>query len=104
MKFFVAFLEREACFDVVKTDAHICVFDLIQHHDEEVLTMNWDQIKGKWTEFQGATKEKWGELTDDDWKEIDGQREKLAGKLQARYGKTKEEAEREIDEMAAKFN
>jgi uncharacterized protein YjbJ (UPF0337 family) len=66
--------------------------------------MNWDQIKGKWNEFQGAAKEKWGKLTDDDWAEIDGQREKLAGKLQATYGKTKEQAEREIDEMAHRFS
>jgi uncharacterized protein YjbJ (UPF0337 family) len=69
-----------------------------------VQIMNWDQVKGKWTEFQGAAKEKWGALTDDDWAEIDGQREKLAGKLQAKYGKTKEQAEREIDEMAHRFN
>ncbi|MER8594030.1 CsbD family protein, partial [Mesorhizobium sp. M1182] len=28
--------------------------------------MNWDQIKGKWTQFKGKAKEQWGDLTDDD--------------------------------------
>jgi len=65
--------------------------------------MDWNQVEGKWTEFQGAAKEQWGKLTDDDWAEIDGKREKLAGKIQARYGKEKDEAEREIDALAARF-
>ena len=59
--------------------------------------MNNDIIKGKWAQFKGGVKEKWGDLTDDDLTEIDGQREKLSGKLQERYGWAKEDAEREID-------
>ncbi len=64
--------------------------------------MNWDQIEGKWNEFQGEAKAQWGKLTDDDWKEVDGKREKLAGKLQHKYGKSKEDAEREIDEFTSR--
>ena len=28
--------------------------------------MNADQLKGKWTQFKGELKEKWGEFTDND--------------------------------------
>lgn len=57
--------------------------------------MNWDQVKGNWTQFQGKVKEKWGQITDDDLTAINGRREQLAGKLQERYGYEKERAERE---------
>lgn len=59
--------------------------------------MNWDIVEGKWNQFKGAAKEKWGDLTDDDLTEVSGQREKLSGKLQERYGWAKDEAEKEID-------
>ena len=44
--------------------------------------MNWDIIQGKWKQLKGATKVKWGELTDDELDQIDGNKDKLAGKLQ----------------------
>ncbi len=28
--------------------------------------MNWDRIEGKWKEFSGLVRQKWGKLTDDD--------------------------------------
>lgn len=62
--------------------------------------MNWDQIEGKWTEFKGKARQKWGDLTDDELDRIQGNREELAGKLQAKYGKTREEAKKEIEEWA----
>lgn len=60
--------------------------------------MNWDIIQGKWKQLTGATKAKWGELTDDDLDQIDGNKDRLAGKLQEKYGWTKDQAEREIDD------
>ncbi|AZY94613.1 MULTISPECIES: CsbD family protein [Paracoccus] len=60
--------------------------------------MNWDIIEGKWKQLKGATKVKWGELTDDELDQIDGNKDKLAGKLQEKYGWTKDEADREIDD------
>jgi uncharacterized protein YjbJ (UPF0337 family) len=60
--------------------------------------MNWDQIKGNWTEFKGEIKERWGRLTDDDLDVISGQKDQLIGQLQKRYGIEKEEAEREVEE------
>ena len=65
--------------------------------------MNWDQVKGKWTELQGQARQRWGELTDDDIAEARGDREELAGKIQQRYGKTREEAQREVDEWVARM-
>jgi uncharacterized protein YjbJ (UPF0337 family) len=62
--------------------------------------MNWDQVQGKWKQFSGKMKEKWGDLTDDDLDQIAGQREQLVGKLQERYGIAKEAAERQVDEFA----
>src|SRR5579863_6377404 len=29
--------------------------------------MNWDQVEGKWKQYKGEMKEKWGKLTDDDF-------------------------------------
>ena len=58
--------------------------------------MNWDEAAGKWSQFKGSVKEKWGRLTDDDLTAIDGKRETLVGKLQQRYGIAKEEAEAQI--------
>ncbi len=62
--------------------------------------MNWDQIEGKWTEFRGKVKEKWGKLTDDDLDVIGGHRDQLEGKLQQAYGRTKEQVKKEVDQAA----
>lgn len=58
--------------------------------------MNWDQIKGNWTEYKGKIKAKWGDLTDDDLDRMEGKRDELVGKIQQRYGVTKEEAEQQV--------
>lgn len=61
--------------------------------------MNKDLFEGKWHEFKGKVKEKWGKLTDAELTEIDGKRENLVGKLQARYGLAKDKAEKELDTL-----
>ncbi|MFK7764289.1 MAG: CsbD family protein [Roseobacter sp.] len=63
--------------------------------------MNWDIIDGNWTEFTGAMKSKWGELTDDDIAEAKGDRDRFIGKLQQRYGILKDDAERQLDAFIA---
>ena len=65
--------------------------------------MNWDQVEGKWLQFKGQAKEKWGQLTDDDLDVAAGRRDQLAGKIQHRYGVAKEEAERQLDEWSRKL-
>lgn len=66
--------------------------------------MNWDQIKGNWTEFKGKAREKWGELTDDELQEAKGERDQLVGLIQEKYGKAKAEAEKEVEEWQARLN
>jgi uncharacterized protein YjbJ (UPF0337 family) len=63
--------------------------------------MNWDRIEGKWKQFVGKAREKWGKLTDNDWAIIAGRREALIGKIQERYGIMRDEAKKQVDEWAA---
>ena len=62
--------------------------------------MNWDQLEGKWKQFSGSARERWGKLTDDDLDAIRGKREILVGRLQERYGMAREQADREADEWS----
>ena len=59
--------------------------------------MNWQQVEGKWDNFKGKVREKWGKLTDDDIDVIAGKRDQLLGRLKERYGYEKEQAEKELD-------
>lgn len=61
--------------------------------------MNWDQVEGKWNQYKGKAKEKWGKLSDDDLHVINGRRQQLIGKIQERYGLAKEVAEKQTDEF-----
>jgi uncharacterized protein YjbJ (UPF0337 family) len=60
--------------------------------------MNWDTIEGKWKQFTGSARERWGKLTDDDLQQIAGKRDQLIGKLQERYGWSRDRAERDLKE------
>lgn len=60
--------------------------------------MNWDEIKGNWTQMKGKARETWGELTDDEVQEAQGDREQLIGKIQEKYGIAREEAEKQVSE------
>lgn len=60
--------------------------------------MNWEQIEGKWKQYSGRVREKWGKLTDSDLEVIHGKRDQLVGRIQERYGIAKEEAARQVDE------
>ena len=62
--------------------------------------MNWDQIEGKWKQFTGSARERWGQLTDNDWNTIAGKKEQLVGRIQERYGIAKAEAEKQADEWS----
>jgi uncharacterized protein YjbJ (UPF0337 family) len=64
--------------------------------------MNWDQLKGDWTQFKGKIREQWGKLTDDDLGQVEGKKDQLVGLIQSRYGVAKEEAERQFDEWSNK--
>ena len=53
--------------------------------------MNAEQLKGKWMQFQGDLKVKWGTFTDNDLQEIAGDYDKFIGKVQEHYGDKKSE-------------
>jgi uncharacterized protein YjbJ (UPF0337 family) len=59
--------------------------------------MNFEQLEGKWKQYKGQVREKWGHLTDDDLQVIAGKRDKLIGRIQERYGIARERASEEVD-------
>jgi uncharacterized protein YjbJ (UPF0337 family) len=61
--------------------------------------MNWERIQGKWKQFKGVIRERWGKLTDSDLDQIAGRRDQLLGKLQEKYGLAKEEAEQQLHQL-----
>jgi uncharacterized protein YjbJ (UPF0337 family) len=63
--------------------------------------MNWDQVQGKWKQYSGKVREKWGKLTDSDLEMIRGQREQLVGTIQERYGIAKEAAQEQVNAFVA---
>jgi len=62
--------------------------------------VNWDQIKGNWTQLRGKIREEWGDLTDDDFDKIAGERDQLIGKIEEKYGRTREDASEAADRWA----
>ena len=62
--------------------------------------MNKDILKGKWNQYKGEAKKKWGEFTDDELDQLNGERDIIVGKIQEKYGKSKEDAEREFDDWS----
>jgi uncharacterized protein YjbJ (UPF0337 family) len=66
------------------------------------VAMNWDQIKGKWTQAKGSAKQQWGKLTDDELTQIEGDKDRLVGKVQEKYGVAREEAERQVNDWSSR--
>ena len=62
------------------------------------LVLNEDQFQGKWKQFKGDLKKKWGNFTDDDLLYIEGRRDKLEGKIQERYGDRRDEVKKWVDD------
>jgi uncharacterized protein YjbJ (UPF0337 family) len=60
--------------------------------------MNANHFKGKWNQFKGELKKKWGEFTDDDILMIEGDYDKFKGAVQERYADRKDEISRWADE------
>jgi len=64
---------------------------------------NWDQVAGKWKQFSGQAKKKWGNLSDDELMQVNGRRDILVGKIQEKYGIAREEANKQVDEWIGKL-
>lgn len=58
--------------------------------------MNWETLKGNWTQLRGRIRMQWGKLTDDQLDVIEGRRDLLLGKLQETYGVTEDEADAQV--------
>ncbi|TKB88209.1 MAG: CsbD family protein [Nitrospira sp.] len=65
--------------------------------------MNADQLKGKWIQFRGELKQRYGEFTDDDLTQIEGNYDKFLGKVQERYGDKKDELMKWADQWYQKL-
>ncbi len=61
--------------------------------------MNRDRIEGKWKQWSGSMRERWGRLTDDRLSVVAGRHNQLAGRYQEQYGINKEEGERQLKEF-----
>jgi uncharacterized protein YjbJ (UPF0337 family) len=48
--------------------------------------MNADQLKGKWMQFKGELKQRYGKFTKNDLQQIGGSYDKIIGMLQERHG------------------
>ncbi|HLO98671.1 MAG TPA: CsbD family protein [Fimbriimonas sp.] len=66
--------------------------------------MTQEQLEGKWLQFKGALREKWGELTDSQIEETAGRHEQVVGLLEERYGYTKERAEEAIAKLSERLD
>ncbi|MCB8985907.1 MAG: CsbD family protein [Ardenticatenaceae bacterium] len=66
--------------------------------------MDQDVLGGKWQQLQGALRERWGELTDDDLMQIAGKRDRFLGILQERYGYSRQEAERRLNDFLQTYS
>lgn len=61
--------------------------------------MNHDRINGKWKQFSGAVRVRWGEWIADQRCVDEGRRDQTAGRAQELYGINKEESQRALKEF-----
>ena len=72
--------------------------DHVYERGQEV-DVNRDRLEGKWKQFTGRMRERWGRLTDDRLSVVAGEHDQLAGRYQEQYGITKAEGERQMREF-----
>ncbi len=65
--------------------------------------MNQDILSGNWKQMKGKVKEQWAKLTNEDLDIAVNVRDQLLAKIQARYGVAREEAERQLREFEHRF-
>lgn len=58
--------------------------------------MNWNVIKGGWTQHRGIQREPWGNAADDLLEFVAGENDALSSEIQEAYGISKEEAETQV--------
>lgn len=61
--------------------------------------MNRDRLEGKWKQFSGRARERWGKLTNNQLCVAAGKHDQAAGRVQERSGIYKDESERQLTEF-----
>lgn len=61
--------------------------------------MNHERIAGKWKQFRGVLRERWGKWMADRRCIDEGRRDQSAGRAQELYGFNKEQSQRELREF-----
>lgn len=62
--------------------------------------MNWDQIEGRWKQFIGSARERWGRHTGNHWETLAGKKYQRVGRIQERHGMAIADAEQRADDRA----
>jgi len=60
------------------------------------------ELQGTWKQIEGAVREKWGELTDNDFQEASGSIQKLVGAIQRRTGQARDQVEDSLSSMLSR--
>jgi uncharacterized protein YjbJ (UPF0337 family) len=68
------------------------------------MTMNKEQVEGKFQQLNGEIKKLWGRMTDDEITLLDGQEDSFYGKLKEKYGIAREEGEKRLKEIINKYD
>ena len=66
--------------------------------------MNWEEIKGNWTQAKGKLRSKYADLTDDEIEGAKANRDQLVGLITEKYGKAKSEVEEEVNKLLEDVN
>jgi len=66
--------------------------------------LDQDVLAGKWQQLQGALRERWGKLTEDDLMQVAGKKDRLLGVLQERYGYSRQEANRLLNDFMRTYS
>ena len=61
--------------------------------------MNRDRLEGKWKQFSGSMRERWGRLTNDPLSVVVGNHDQFAGRYQEQHGITQDEGKRQLREF-----
>lgn len=65
--------------------------------------MTSDQMEGRWKEFKGKVREKWGEITDDELDQVRGKWDQLTGLVQRKTGESREAVERDVSDLRRRY-
>lgn len=74
---------------------------MTHHQSHNATTGKEHQAEGKWKQFMGRARERWGDLTDQEMEQFKGNMQAAGGYIQEKYGVAKEEVEELFEERMA---